>query len=522
MTRTATPSEKSGRPGSSREERLARFFAEPGPRQVAVGLAVLIGLLTLSTLGEWGFTTDDAYITLRYARNFVEGHGLVFNPGGARIEGYSNPILLFVSALALKCGWDPLIVIKLLSAVALTAMLLATYALGRGLGAGVWPCVAGLMLVGSFPGVQYWVYSGLETVLYMSLVAGGAAVLLRQGTVTRGQAVGAGVLLGLAAWTRIEGGLYAALAVFACAAYGLRHRKTSPHFWCAVPIAVAGVSLLAFRLSYYGRILPNTYYCKADGEPWALVGQFLSQAGLIWALALFRRPAGWGWKQLLLLGACLVHVLLYRQASTLVGHHSRHFLVLLPLLAALAASSLQAFPRTVRVVGTELLAIYAVVMVLIPQHETRIGDYRKRTEARVKVAEFLNRNSSPEDQVMVADVGVIGYYLRRPIVDPLCLVDEYYAPCFRNDAGAFVQHAMTQRRPRWLVIHSGDAEELTEIEFNPNQMEIIRSPEFGRYVRRTTIPAGRFGYYHLMERETGARPFEAVKEPSAHRPCPRG
>jgi len=32
---------------------------------------------------------DDAYISFRYVRNFVEGRGLVFNPG-ERVEGYTN------------------------------------------------------------------------------------------------------------------------------------------------------------------------------------------------------------------------------------------------------------------------------------------------------------------------------------------------------------------------------------------------------------------------------------------------
>lgn len=43
------------------------------------------------------FLTDDAFISFRYARNLVEGHGLVYDLG-EYVEGYSN--FLWVLELA--------------------------------------------------------------------------------------------------------------------------------------------------------------------------------------------------------------------------------------------------------------------------------------------------------------------------------------------------------------------------------------------------------------------------------------
>src|SRR3954452_23840444 len=43
--------------------------------------------------GETFFTLfDDAMISMRYARNLVEGHGLLWNPGQPAVEGYSNTL----------------------------------------------------------------------------------------------------------------------------------------------------------------------------------------------------------------------------------------------------------------------------------------------------------------------------------------------------------------------------------------------------------------------------------------------
>ena len=56
----------------------------------------LLGWLT--SVG-W-FITDDAFISFRYVRNLLEGHGLVFNPG-EYVEGYTN----FLWILELAAIW---------------------------------------------------------------------------------------------------------------------------------------------------------------------------------------------------------------------------------------------------------------------------------------------------------------------------------------------------------------------------------------------------------------------------------
>ena len=58
-------------------------------------MALLAWLVSLS----W-WLTDDAFISFRYARNLLEGHGLVFNPG-ERVEGYTN----FLWVLELAALW---------------------------------------------------------------------------------------------------------------------------------------------------------------------------------------------------------------------------------------------------------------------------------------------------------------------------------------------------------------------------------------------------------------------------------
>ena len=42
---------------------------------------------------------DDAMISMRFAKNLAHGYGLVWNPGGERIEGYTNPLWVVFMAL---------------------------------------------------------------------------------------------------------------------------------------------------------------------------------------------------------------------------------------------------------------------------------------------------------------------------------------------------------------------------------------------------------------------------------------
>ena len=92
----------------SRENRLRRrregSFANravDGARSAAVAFSFLPWLALLGWLSAtaW-FLCDDAFISVRYARNLLEGHGLAFNPGDY-VEGYTN----FLWVLELVALW---------------------------------------------------------------------------------------------------------------------------------------------------------------------------------------------------------------------------------------------------------------------------------------------------------------------------------------------------------------------------------------------------------------------------------
>ena len=51
-----------------------------------------LGAFLWTALRSWGYLLDDTFIVLRFARNLVEGHGLVFNPGSGSKASRASPM----------------------------------------------------------------------------------------------------------------------------------------------------------------------------------------------------------------------------------------------------------------------------------------------------------------------------------------------------------------------------------------------------------------------------------------------
>jgi hypothetical protein len=223
-------------------------------RRHAVVVACAIFLALAMTFSD--SIIDDAYIVFRYADNLVAGHGPVFNPG-ERVEGFTSPLWLGLVALARAAGVPGERAVTVMGAAFGVAAILATWALARRVAPG-WPAVAAAVLLALDPAHAMWSVHGLETALAVALVA---LSFNAWGGPARTSAWIAGVLFGLLAWTRPEAPLLVAVIVACALVRGDRERT---------PRLVAGFAavflpLLMLRASYYGTLLPNTFFAKTGG-----------------------------------------------------------------------------------------------------------------------------------------------------------------------------------------------------------------------------------------------------------------
>jgi hypothetical protein len=82
-----------------------RHRAQPHRTLQRLFLALLLLVALAARLAPGPRTVDDAYITFRYARNLLEGHGFVYN-SGERVLGTTTPLYtLLLAGLALVTGW---------------------------------------------------------------------------------------------------------------------------------------------------------------------------------------------------------------------------------------------------------------------------------------------------------------------------------------------------------------------------------------------------------------------------------
>ncbi len=241
----------------------------------------LLSLLPWLALLAWlasvaWFLTDDAFISFRYTRNLLEGHGLVFNPG-ERVEGYTN-FLWILELAALWAIFDirPEFAAPWLSVVytaaTITAVLWWTARLpslqSRSLIA--WMTLGLLCTSATF---AVWTSGGgLETRQFTFFIVA-AVVCLSLYQHNRTGLIAASLCLAAAELTRPEGLLLAACCFAWFALQRLAkdrsvNAKLVKDTACLVaPFALIVAAHFLFRYAYYGEWLPNTYYAK-HVRPW--------------------------------------------------------------------------------------------------------------------------------------------------------------------------------------------------------------------------------------------------------------
>jgi hypothetical protein len=236
----------------SREHRVAFFVG---------AAAVIVGLSTAAFL-SW--TCDDAFISYRYARNLVEGHGLVFNVG-ERVEGYTNLLWTLWIAVGFVFHVDPETwssVSSLLADASTLTLLFAFHLQLRGrLRVSPWTLPVACLVAALHPDFQVFATSGLETAAFTAVTFLGYSLVATGIVGPRARPIAAGVAFGLASMLRPDGTIFAGIA--GAALFLQRPRRLRDAILFSGIVAAFYGSTTAFRLAYYGDWFPNTYYAKS-------------------------------------------------------------------------------------------------------------------------------------------------------------------------------------------------------------------------------------------------------------------
>ena len=410
----------------------------------------------------YGYTSDDAYISYRYARHLGDGIGLVWNPG-QYVEGYSNFLWVLLLAGLHAAGADIVWSGRWLGFAAGVATMGATYMLVRELldrsdlarYAGL---AAAFALAASGP-FALWSYAGLETPLFALLVS--MAVLLHLREQRIGTFPASGAVWALAARTRPDALVLVVVAAFfklsdLILAESSEHTDERTHITrrtCAIwlgTFAVIFVPYFIWRFATYGWLFPNAYYAKVGGgfEQYERGIRYLAQFAqeyaawlvLLAPVALLlrgcRRP---GIAYVLALVAVWCVYVVYVGGDALLRF--RFFAEILPLFYALIAASIAAIigavridsPRatTLRYVAGAMVATGLIAFTLQSTPNERfavaVPFESAAVDDRVEIGRWLRANAPEDTSIAVLAAGAIPYESRLETIDMLGLNDEHIA-----------------------------------------------------------------------------------------------
>lgn len=98
-SRTSARPDSSCLPPASRSRRHVRLARLLTRANLYPAVVLAIGLAAVLVFGlRYRFLLDDTFISLRYAKHLYEGQGIVYNPGGDRVEGYTNFLWMLLAA----------------------------------------------------------------------------------------------------------------------------------------------------------------------------------------------------------------------------------------------------------------------------------------------------------------------------------------------------------------------------------------------------------------------------------------
>lgn len=475
---------------------LPKLRHHTGPVLIGLGIAAL---LVVQVAAVWPFTVDDAYITLRYARQFAAGHGPIWQPEGPRAEGYSTFLWMVLLAGVHVLRLDALTLAKALGVAATLATLgLAAWWAARlvprdlrptsgntaapALGAAA---IAALALA-SDPRTAVHAVSGMETALFALLLLVLAALCGEVVSAAGGRGVGwlgpAALALGL---TRPEGNIAAALALATTGALLPAAQRKRLALGCLAGYVVPAIAYFLWRWDYYGALLPLPFYIKLAGRHgfpgavrvWGYISSAGLHLGLLLAFALVRPPRAL-WPALAAAAGVLVFFLF---PAHLMGFHARYLAPLTPLscvCVAVGAGRLAAWlPARGWVAAARAPAaawgIAALASLSLLSDATRVVIDRRLYAAGLERAHVtLGRQLAvlPRGTLAIADAGAVPYLSDWRTIDLLGLNERHIALTQDHDPGyALAQH------PDVVVLTSADPDRLVPFAWDRWEVPLYRA-----------------------------------------------
>lgn len=443
-------------------------------RPVIYFILIALSFVLIYLCNQVKFIQDDSYISFRFVKNFVEGKGLVFNPG-ERVEGYTNLLWVLILSLFYSMKMNIENISQYLSMGFGILVLFQTFKISslielkgdskKGKSASqsssylfnFIPVVL-MVLTGAF---NFWAISGMETCMFMAYILAGIFYYIKNKNSDTPNYLFS-VFIFLASLTRPEGLYFFGLIMIHKIIISIKDNKggfvkdifsKKNLIMYAVYIIPTGLFIL-WRLSYYGYPFPNTYYAKTGFSAayfdagWIYFKNFFGAYmlyGVVFALPLFLLRKKENFFEISLMYLLTIAYSVY---IILVGgdvlKQFRFFLPILPLIYILFGKFLEDIALQLRNKNSSGSLTTGLTMALGVSLLIGIFNYNSQKEAIKKDVEtenglvekmklagaWFNKKQTQLGRPLVlaaTTIGAVSYFSDVIVIDMLGLTDETIA-----------------------------------------------------------------------------------------------
>lgn len=398
----------------------------------AINIVLVIILGAIVTYLNKGFRVDDALIYYRYIENFINGDGLVYNIG-EKFNALTSPLYIYISIGISSITREIVISQLVFNGVLLTGSAILAVLVFKKLGQEYEGFVFSLILITS---KYFYFVFGMETNMFIFFT------MLSIYFYVNKQMFALSISCTLLLMTRGEGIFLIAVLLY----YILREDRNKLKFFYLTPFVVGFVSLITVNYLYYNQVFPHTLTAKiAQGKSglWGpnsfLLGaeylriMFNSQSFyILFIIISLMIGITFSYKKRIIIILCTYGLLitLFYTALNIPNYHWYYSPIFLAFYAVISFGITKLFSLInfssfkIRSALIVIIFIYAGITHL---EIVRLLRNERPNVNYTFIGEWFRYNTPPETKIAAVEIGHIGWYSKRYIIDILGLTNPFNA-----------------------------------------------------------------------------------------------
>lgn len=463
---------------NSNLKKFLLIIADKKNQRWIVGLVTLffsiIFILVGNLANKPGFPLDDAWIHQTYARNLAQTGQWEFLPG-KESAGSTSPLWTILLSIGFMFGFKtPFVWTSMLS----TGMLIGTALVCNEILQHYFKKTPLIGMVGSLIVVMDWhlmwsAASGMETLFYCL-----ASVYIFWKLISGKYWGWLGALCGLIVWIRPDGitMLGPVVVIIAIQIITKKFRYQDAILFFVTLFALIGLYGL-FNYSISGSIFPNTYYAKqveyVDVLMLPLYQRLgtlflvpLSGAGILlvpgFIFSIITAIHKQNWWMITAVLWFFGYGIIYALRLPMTYQHGRYLIPMVPMFYLIGIIGTVLFfsrikcgekrQRNYSILVGVVLSLVSVVFVVFGEIAL-IDDIKTIDVLMVQPSQWIKKNTESRNVIAAHDIGAMGFFSKRVIIDLAGLIQPELIPIIRNEQE--IQNYLIQSNADYLVLMEG-------------------------------------------------------------------